>query len=194
MADGNHKEPSGPVMLAATRVLHPGPVRIGSLSKNVTLPRTVQLNVILAGAVCAVPGLLFGMLVGQFVGGWTVAILCALAGAFVGKLAVTWSPYEKESMTRFVSVVAQNRKGRIEVDCVGAGQIGEDRSDDVAVCPSCLREVPIRPDGAVRPHTVNRRFYIGICQLRETIRGDITVEAAAVDLADPPLAVTSRSA
>lgn len=188
--DGKEKEPSGPVMLAATRVLHPGPVRIGSLSKNVTLPRTVQLNVVLAGAFCAVPGLVVGLMFGQIAGGWSTAILGALAGAFIGKILVTWSPYEKESLARFFTVVTKNRKGRIEVDCAGAGEFGIDRSDDTAVCPSCYREVEVRPDGAVRPHTVLRRFYIGICQLPSTIRGEITVQAAAVDLT----ATTMRAA
>lgn len=184
MNDDATSKTSGPVMLATSKVLDPGPTRIGSLGKNVTLPRTVQLNVLIAGVICAVPGAVVGVILSQIIGGFSMIVLGALAGGFVGYVLVSWSPFQNESLVRFFTVQARTRTDRIETDCEGQGQEGLDRSDDTAICPSCYLEVEIDEYGDCKEHKIQRRFFVGICQLPRLIQGPVQIRGNAVEV-DP---------
>lgn len=179
-------------MLALTSLLRAGPTRIGSLGNHVQLPRAVRLNVIIAGAICAIPGLAFGAVIGQFIGGITMVVLGAAAGAGIGYVLVSWSPYRGETLIGWATVRAQARGGRIAGACAGVGAEGIDRSDDMAFCPRCHSERPVDPDGRMKEHETFRRFYVGVCQIVDVDEGPVTMYQSAVLLQSPDQAAASR--
>jgi hypothetical protein len=172
-------------MLAATQLLRPGSARIGSLSKNITLPRAVQVSHVLGVLAGAIPGLLIGVPLAGLFGGLTTVALCMALGGGVGYLAVTWSPWQRESLATFAVVSAQSRSGRVDMRCPGSGErslIGED--DDVGIgegrCPSCGRRDKIDHDGNIAIHDIRRRVWIGVCPLPRVAMGETRVVGAAV--------------
>lgn len=114
------EETPGPVMLAMTNILRkPPPVRVGKITENFVLPRTVELRKLIAVSVGVLAGtILWVMPVGLFFSfSITSLLVTAAAGGFFGYLAVTWSPLRGESFGVWVSLSATNtRPGRVFID------------------------------------------------------------------------------
>jgi hypothetical protein len=106
-------------MIAATTMLRPPPARIGKLTDNITLPRTIELKKALAAA----GGAMFGVFMWLFLLGWfaghsVMSLLLSMAvfGA-VGVLVVSWSPLRGESLARWAGLSASTlRADRVQVD------------------------------------------------------------------------------
>lgn len=170
-------------MLVCTSLLRPGPARIGSLGKNVHLPRSVQVNVAIATVLTAIPGLIAGSVLTQLVGGGITTIAVGGAtGAMLGYVLVSWSPYRRESLLRVLQVVAASRQGRVSLLCDGVGHRASDVTADVGTCPSCQQEVPVKPDGTTKRHDIRRKVYVGLCPLPEVIVGEVTMVPSMIDL------------
>jgi hypothetical protein len=105
----------GPVMLAATNMLKPPPPVIGSLNKEITLPRTIKLTTLAAVAAGAVVGFLIALpILGT---GIEALIYGPTLGGAVGWAAVSFSPMRGESLARWLGLQAGNaRKGRLVLD------------------------------------------------------------------------------
>ncbi len=105
----------GPVMLAATNMLKPPPPVIGSINKEITLPRTIKLTT-LAGLVV---GAIFGFVIGLIIFGASLEALMygpTLGGA-AGWVATNFSPLEGESLAKWLGLQAVGtRKRRLELD------------------------------------------------------------------------------
>lgn len=102
------QEVRGPVMLCATQLLSkPPPTRIGRVSNNITLPRTVQLSTAVAALV---GGLVGGFLSLLFATIEAFVIMVFLGGA-AGVGMVSWSPMRGESTLTWLrlTVDAQRR-------------------------------------------------------------------------------------
>lgn len=127
----------GPPMLCATSVIKPGPIRIGRLAGDITLPRTVPLvNLLLGGG-----GFLFGITLGGAFfglrGAMYFGVLCG-AGAI---MAATYSPLKGESMLTWLG---------LKVLRMGANQTyrgGVKVRAAVGICP-----VPSLPAGRCSIH------------------------------------------
>jgi hypothetical protein len=112
MSDDVALEQEGPIMLCATKVLKSQPVRIGRIVGNVTLPRTVELRVAVAGAF----------------GGFTLLMLCVILlgpslrvvvmsfaiGSALGVAAMTYSPLSGESLLSWIFLEASSKRGRVK--------------------------------------------------------------------------------
>jgi hypothetical protein len=102
-----HEPLRGPPMVVATSVMKPPPLRVGKLANGVTLPRPVQLKVLLAalagGIVGAVVSLIFGVSFNSFM--WAVALFGGM-----GVTAVTYSPLQGESLTKWLRLTFGTRR------------------------------------------------------------------------------------
>lgn len=105
----------GPAMLAATNMLKPPPAVIGSLNKEVTLPRTVRLTTIVAVGLGAIIGFLTAFAV--FGPGLRPLIYGPIVGGALGWGAVNFSPLKGESLAKWLGLqVDVTRKRRLTLD------------------------------------------------------------------------------
>lgn len=115
MSDDSHDEVHGPTMLAATNMLKPPPPVIGSLNKEVALPRTIKLTTLAGVGAGAVLGFVVALLL---VGTSIKALMYGPAlGGMLGWLAVNFSPLRGESLAKWLGLRATNaRKRRLVLD------------------------------------------------------------------------------
>jgi len=109
----------GPVMLAVTNILRPPPARVGKITENVVLPRTVELRKLLAAAAGAFGGVFVWMvLVGFFSSHSLFSLL--VTSAVCGTLAVflmSWSPLKGESFATWLGLSSGTlRADRVRID------------------------------------------------------------------------------
>lgn len=115
MSDDSEDSVRGPVMLAATNMLTPPPAVIGSLNKEITLPRTVRLTTVVVGGAGAILGfavalMIFGVGIYSLMYGPTV-------GGAIGWMATNLSPLQGESLAKWLGLQAGNtRKRKLVVD------------------------------------------------------------------------------
>lgn len=102
----------GPNMLAATNMLKPPPSVIGSLNKDVTLPRTIKLTTLAASGAGAIVGFIIALL--AFGTGLNALMYGPTFGAALGWAAVNFSPLRGESLATWLGLqVAGARKHRL---------------------------------------------------------------------------------
>ncbi|GAA4613489.1 hypothetical protein GCM10023195_58380 [Actinoallomurus liliacearum] len=105
----------GPVMLAATNMLKPPPAVIGSINKEITLPRTIKLTTLLAVGVGAVLGFVASLFV--FGVGMNALIYGPTVGGMVGWALVSFSPLRGESLAMWFGLQANSaRKRKLVID------------------------------------------------------------------------------
>lgn len=95
------QEVRGPVMICATRVMKAEGIRIGRISRDITLPRTVRLVTAvstLAGALVLV------VLAALFGAAWNQLIYAAFIGGTVGYFITTFSPLRGETLATWVTL------------------------------------------------------------------------------------------
>jgi hypothetical protein len=101
---------SGPAMLAATNMLKPPPTVIGSLNKQMALPRTVRLTTLIAALVGAIAGFLAAFIaIGP---GPDSLIYGPLLGGAAGWAATNLSPLPGESLAVWLGLQANNTRRR----------------------------------------------------------------------------------
>lgn len=141
-------------MLSVTSILRPPPARIGKLSENIVLPRTIELRKLVASGVGVLAGMfLWFMPVGLFVDYRLTPLFVLMGcGGFLGYLVVTWSPLRGESFGTWVGLSAgSTRPGRVRFEgervraYLGVSPIGFLASGPVQVRSSA---VPV-PAGSV---------------------------------------------
>jgi hypothetical protein len=110
MSEETEKHERGPVMLAATHMLKPPPPVIGSLNKEITLPRTIKLTTLAALAVGAIMGFIIAL---AFLGtGLDALIYGPTIGSALGWAAVSFSPLRGESLARWLGLRASSARKR----------------------------------------------------------------------------------
>jgi hypothetical protein len=113
------EQTQGPVMLAVTNILRPPPARIGKISENFVLPRTIELRKLIAVAVGVLAGMfLWFMPIGLFFSyGLTSLFTMMGVGGFGGYFVVTWSPLRGESLGTWVGLSAgSTRPGKVRIE------------------------------------------------------------------------------
>ena len=154
-------------MFFATHVLKPPPGRIGQLSENWTLPRTISLPGLLGGVAGGITGLLVGAVLWllPIIGGLTTMLFCVVAGAGGGSILVQWKPWEGESLMRALSVrwVAASRAR--QAICPGTGLPTRPAPElGVNVCLTCNAACET-DDGFALEHRWRRRMFVGIMEI-----------------------------
>lgn len=114
MSDSEEETYVGPVMVVSTEVLRKQRARIGRITKDLVLPRTITIVSLVGIVVGAVLGLGLGFIVG---GGNLTAVM--LGGSFFGAIGwavVNFQPWKGESVSTYVRLTAKGMKGRSKVD------------------------------------------------------------------------------
>ena len=104
---------NGPVMLSATETLKTPPLRLGKISENIILPRSVEVKKILAvalGLILVFP--LFVILGMVFKHNFTLFFVLELAGGAAGLLMVSWSPIKGESFSKWLGLASSSRASK----------------------------------------------------------------------------------
>jgi hypothetical protein len=115
MSEDSDDRVRGPVMLAATNMLKPPPAVIGSLNKDITLPRTVKLTTVVAMGI----GTVFGFILALVVFGPSLKALMygPTLGAAVGWAVTNFSPLPGESLAKWIGLQANSsRKRKLYID------------------------------------------------------------------------------
>jgi hypothetical protein len=158
-------------MLASTGFLRGSPLRIGRLTKELALPRPVELRYVVG----AVAGGLLGLVVGLVAAGVTGATIFLYGGVSVGAMAGVAVVYagatRGESLLRTGMTAARHASGQIELDGLrGKVYIGVAPVTSLGRGPSRLlramvdveprraaRLLGLEPDGPPRRRASRRR-------------------------------------
>ena len=130
-------ERHGPLMLAATAVLNPGPARISRLGPGIKLPRTVPIRTLIsvgAGAILfLLPTFVFLSM------DLRNTAIAAVLGGGTGWFIITYSPMKGESMSKWMGLEASARYSRkLTID-------GQRAQAYIGICPiTQLARGPIR--------------------------------------------------
>jgi hypothetical protein len=134
MPDDLPDEPRGPRMVIATRVMNPGPARVGKLAGGFSLPRTVELPTLIA----AVVGGCVGLMLGAMFGGIQALLYGAAIFSALAVFVMTYSPLEGESMVRWLGLTALSRTQQMVF-------AGETVQVSIGVCPiDPVHDGPVR--------------------------------------------------
>lgn len=104
---------NGPVMLSATETLKTPPMRIGKITENIVLPRSVEAKKIGAfalGLVLVFP--LFVLLGIVFGHSLTLLLILEACGASLGLLVVSWSPMKGESFSKWLGLASSAKASK----------------------------------------------------------------------------------
>lgn len=95
------------------------------------------------------------------------------AGATLGAVAVTFSPWREESLLRVATVRFSAKSGRTETVCPGTGdEPGVDADSHEPVCLSCSRRLDPDEDGLVPEHAWSRQVSVGFLQINDPEIGE----------------------
>lgn len=136
----------GPLMIAATKILKPGPTRIARLVPGVTLPRTIPITTLFVTFGFAAFGLLV-MLTLPFFNSLTSILTGTVLFGGLGVVVTTYSPLKGESMLRWFGLEISSRRQRIEMNgepakvYIGLCAIDRVAVGEIRILPSAV-EVP----------------------------------------------------
>lgn len=191
-------------MIAATNMLRPPPARIGKISENIVLPRTIELRKALA----AVGGGLFGVFAWLFpiglISGYSVMSLLLTCTAFggLGLLLVSWSPLRGESFSRWVGLSANTfRADRVRVDgqkvraYIGVAPLSCTASGKVQIFSAAVDIIPGTHDerGVAVPTSEIRRAIIEASGVTPSAPSTLEGFEQLKDLSSPSGSRRSRS-
>jgi hypothetical protein len=160
----------GPIMINSTRVLKSDGIRIGRISRDIVLPRTVRLiTAVAVGAGMAV-GLLVALI---FAGSLNTYMYMALIGGGIGYAGTTYSPIRGETLGTWVTLqltsARSNRRidgkavtlsvGVAPVKRLAAGPIQLRRSS-IRVAPGAVDERGVLTAGAPRYSAKPEKTYL----------------------------------
>ncbi len=114
-------------MIAATKILKPGPARIAKIMPGVTLPRTVPLPTLFITAGMALVGLIVTVLI-PFTRTITSVTLGTVFFGALGVLVATYSPLKGESLVRWFGLEYSARRDRVTLN-------GKQARVYIGICP-----------------------------------------------------------
>jgi hypothetical protein len=117
----------GPLMIAATKILKPGPTRIARIAPGITLPRTIPITTLFVAGGFAIVGLVLTALI-PLTRTATSMMLGTLFFGAAGVMVTTYSPMKGESMTRWLGLSVTSRRQRVELN-------GEPARVYIGICP-----------------------------------------------------------
>lgn len=99
---------SGPLMMAATAVMKQGPSRIGSISKDIKLPRTILFKTFISVIIWGV----LGMMIGAIFRSFTSVLYGGIIFGIIAYFATTFSPLKGESLSKFLGLTLKAQRQR----------------------------------------------------------------------------------
>ena len=171
------------LMMWTTPIFSPGPARVGRIGKHFVLPRSVPVNVLVAGFICGILGLMVGLLFAKifwFLSTFTVVVVTMMSGATAGGFLVTFKPWKGEGINRVAMVRTQALMSTRSLVCPGSG-LPAKYHDDIGTlaCPQCGRAHNAR-DQITPQHQWRRRVYLGVAPIPHPVTGEIDVIAGSV--------------
>jgi hypothetical protein len=176
------------LMLAATSMHTAPPTRIGSIGKNITLPRAVRLKVIVYVMAGLVPGAIVGLIASQFLHSITVPLTIVALGGATGGLAEAykiqgvpvfrWLFRTARSTANHVAVNGDRHK--VVVRKIADGPPAGDRNPVEIARTADLVAFATPQVGRIEP---GARVYVGVCPLDKITFGQVTLLRSLVDVA-----------
>ncbi len=174
-------------MLAATKLLRPGPTRVGSLGR-ITLPRTVRLRSLVSWMIGGSCGALVGALGAALVGGLTPLAVGVFVGAGLGHLVTNVEPLAGESALSYVRLASTSHRQRVVLNGARTRIVLRSAEDGP---PAGSVPVEVARAGAVVAYAVpvtrqlqsGAQAYIGICPLATVAAGPVRIAGGTVAVA-----------
>ena len=169
------------VMVFCTKIMRPGWGRIGKISENIVLPRTVSTASAVGGLVGAVIGALVGILVVQYALDDFTAVMGSMAmGCMIGVALVGWEPWRGEHLGWVALTKLRAFQTVRKMQCPGASRLPVlDVSTGQYSCPECA--LIVEPEDDLTPtHEWKRRMYMGIMAVETPQTGEIMIVPSSV--------------
>ena len=171
-------------MLAATKLLRPGPTRVGSLGR-ITLPRTVRLRSLVSWVIGGICGALVGAVAAAMLGGLTPLAIGVFVGAGAGHLVTNVEPLPGENVLSYLRLASTSQRNRVVLNGTRTRIVL--RSLDAAP-PDGPGPAEVARAGAVVAYAVpvtrqlqaGARAYIGICPLADVAAGPVRIAGSMV--------------
>ena len=182
------------IMLCCTKALRPGLPRIGKLSDNFILPRTVHVPSLI-GAVVGAMAFGFGSVVmlTPIMGSGTAGVGGIAVGVVVGIVLVQWRPWSGEHIGRVALVRMFAATSTVSAVCPGSGRLARyNVASGQHLCARCGLVVEPR-DELVPRHKWRRRLYVGIAPVAEPLTGPVQFVPGSIDVPDPSKTDTARA-
>lgn len=169
-------DPVGPVMLVATNMLRAPATRIGRISKDIVLPRTIPLKGVIGGIV----GLLLGLMLAVPFGSLEAIVFGAIGGVAAGVAAVTLSPIQGESFLKWLGLSAANiQKKKVKINgmpakvYIGIAPLSYTAEGKVLVKSGSVPVIPGTVDerGVIIPHSEALRANRDLAKQLSSSRG-----------------------
>lgn len=164
MSDAPQQSSGGPVMLAATSIMKPPPLRIGHIGGNLTLPRTVRVLHLAIGTAGATLGIAVGLVAG---GGLRGGLYGGLLLGMAAIALVSWSPLRGESLLKAVGLQVSAHSRQVTVEgrpvrlAVGVAYVAAPERGRVRVAPGAADVLPGSYDEHGVPRTPGNRNLEG---------------------------------
>ena len=150
------------LMLSCTDVLRPGLGRIGQLTDNFVLPRSIDITSAIGGGIGGVVGAIFGATILSKILGGSSVMGAAFAGVMVGIWAIKWEPWKGEHAGRVALVRTRSFIGRSKTLCPGSGRLSDyDKPSAQDTCKRCSLIIELEDD-LVPSHEWKRQLYDGV--------------------------------
>lgn len=179
-------------MLAATKLLRPGPTRIGSLGR-ITLPRTVRLRSLVSWMLGGAGGLVVGALVGAVLGGITPLAIGFFLGAGLGHVVTNLEPLPGENVLSYLRLASTSQRNRVVLNGTRTRIVlrplgDEPPAGDVPVEVARAGSVVAYAVPVTRQLQAGALVSVGICPLPDVAAGPVRITGGMV-----PVAVRRRS-
>lgn len=180
------------LMLWVTKVFHTGPTRVGKLSKNIILPRSIPLPTLAAGIIGVPTGYVVSLFMRPLIS-WMDPVmttrlsgLSAVLGGALAVLLVTFQPWRGEGIHTVAAVRASAFASAKTMMCPGSG-MPTTRSEDVGtlICCECLR-VFSASETFAPPHQWRRRVYVGMQPIPPPVTGEVRIVAGSLPVWERP--------
>lgn len=174
----------GQLMLAATKLLRPGPTRVGSLGR-ITLPRTVRLRSLVSWVIGGTGGLLVGAVAAAVIGGLTPLAIGVFVGAGLGHVVTNVEPLPGENVLTALKLASASQRNRVVLNGTKTRIVLRSLHDAPPPGPV---PVEVARAGAVVAYAVPQtrqlqagaRAYIGICPLADVAAGPVSIAGGTV--------------
>lgn len=139
-------------MFCATKVVNPGPTRVGRITKSFVLPRTVPLVTLIASALGALVTLILVLIFSRSL---QSGILATALGAGLGWAFVSYSPLKGESLAKWFGLKFTSYQDRTTVAgrnvkvYIGVALVNRMAQGGLRIVPGSLNVSPgtTGPDG-----------------------------------------------